>query len=165
MAVTAAGSNISTTGVNGFMGLINGTSTQQSKISEVYMGGEAASSSTVASMVLGRATTLASTATAGAATSILTDITASAPATGPTAFTQWVTTTAPVVTSGASILNLSFNAYGGIVRWVSSPDQQITLLGTSAYTVGTQGAGGEIILTQVAGTAAQMSGHFLYEVL
>jgi hypothetical protein len=165
MSVTALGSGISTTGVNGFFGLVGGAAAQRCQISEVYMGGEAPSSSTVASMVLGRATTLASTATAGTATTIATDIQATLPASVPTAFTQWVTTAAPVVAAGAPILHLSFNAYGGIVRWVASPDQAITLLGASAYVVGTQGAGGELILTQIAGTAAAMSGHFLYEVV
>lgn len=164
-AVAAAGAAIGTTATNGFMGLINGSSTQQVKFSEIYMGGEAPSASTVAAMTFGRATTLAATATAGAATLMASDITATLPASVPTAFSQWVTTTAPVVTAGATLLRLSYNAYGGIVRWVSSPDQQITSLGTAAYVVGTQGAGGEVILTQTAGTAALMSGHFVFEVL
>ena len=163
MAVTAAGSAISTTGVNGFMGVVNGAATQLSKVSEIYMGGEAPSSSTVASMSFGRATQLATTATAGAATTILTDAMATAPSSTPTGFTQWVTTTGPIVTAASTVLHLSYNAYGGIVRWVSSPDQQITFYGTAAYT--TQATGGQMILTQVAGTAALMSGHILYEVI
>jgi hypothetical protein len=162
MAVTALGSSISTTGVNAFFGLLNGSSVGMLKISEVYMGGEAATSSQVASMALTRATTLAVTATAGLATSILTDAVAVAPASTPTAFTQWLTTTAPIGSANA-LLHLSYNAYGGIVRWVSSPDQNITLYGTAAFS--TQGTGGEVLLTQIAGTASAMSGHILYEIV
>jgi hypothetical protein len=163
MAVSPLGSAVtSATGVNGFMGLLNASSTGLAKISEVYMGGEAASASQVASMALTRATTLANTATAGLATSILTDATATAPASTPLAFTQWVTTAAPVGSANA-LLHLSYNAYGGIVRWVSSPDQNITLFGTAAFT--TQGTGGEVLLTQIAGTASAMSGHILYEIV
>ena len=137
-AVTALGSSISTTGTNAFMALIGGVATGGLKVSEIYMGGEAASSSQVASMAFSRATTLAATLTAGFATIILTDIFASPPATAPSVGTQWTTTTAPVASANA-LLHLSFNAYGGIVRWVASPDQMITAFGTAAYTNGTQG--------------------------
>lgn len=162
MTVASLGGGIALTGVNGFFGLLNGSSVGMLKISEVYIGGEAASTSQVASMALTRATTLANTATAGLATSILTDATAVAPASTPTAFTQWVTTAAPVGSVNA-LLHLSYNAYGGIVRWVSSPDQNITLYGNAAFS--TQGTGGEVLLTQIAGTASAMSGHILYEVV
>ena len=163
-AVTALGSSISTTGTNSFMGLIGGVATGGLKVSEIFIGGEAASASQVASMAFSRATTLAATLTAGLATIILTDIFAAPPTTAPSVGTQWVTTTAPIASANA-LLHLSYNAYGGIVRWVSSPDQNITAFGTAQYVNGTQGVGGELILTQIAGTASTMSGHILFEAL
>jgi len=164
MAVTALGSAISTTGTNAFMALIGGVATGGLKVSEIYIGGEAASSSQVASMAFSRATQLASTLTAGLATIILTDIFAAPPSSPPLVGTQWVTTQAPIASANA-LLHLSYNAYGGIVRWVSSPDQNITAFGNAVYTNGTQAAGGELILTQIAGTASTMSGHILFETL
>ena len=163
-AVTALGSAISTTATNSFMGLIGGVATGGLKVSEIFIGGEAATSSQVASMAFSRATQVATTLTAGLATIILTDIFAAPPTTGPSVGTQWVTTNAPIASANA-LLHLSYNAYGGIVRWVSSPDQNITAFGTGAYSNGTQGVGGELILTQIAGTASTMSGHILFETL
>jgi hypothetical protein len=160
MTITTIGSAAST---GGFMALL-GTALSVAKISEIYMGGEAGTSSQVAGMVLGRVTTLAATPAVGNATTIFTDITAVAPTISSTAgFTA--AATGPIVASGAQILHLSYNAYGGIVRWVSSPDQQITMYGAAAYVVGTQGTGGSLALIQVAGTASTMSGHILYEVM
>ena len=63
-------------------------------------------------------------------------------------------------------LRLSFNAYGGIVRWVSSPDQQITGYGTAVYTA--QGNGGQFSLQQVTSTGgvnALISGHIMFELV
>lgn len=160
----ADGVSIGTAGTNGFMGVTPNTALQRINVSEIYIGGEAASASTVAPMAFGRATTLAATATAGSANTILTDISGAASGTNPLGFTNG-STTSPIVTAAARILRLSYNAYGGIVRWVASPDQMVSAIGVAAYVAGTQGAGGQLILTQVSGTAATMSGHILYEVV
>jgi hypothetical protein len=59
------------------------------------------------------------------------------------------------------LLNLSFNAYGGIVRWVSSPDQMISVVGNTASL-------GEVSLSAFTGTTATtsiVSGHVLFEVV
>jgi len=160
MTLTTIGSAASS---GGFMALL-GVASSVAKISEIYMGGEATSSSQVASMVFARVTTLAATPAVGNATTIFTDITAVAPTLAATpGFTS--AGTGPTSASGSQILHLSYNAYGGIVRWVSSPDQQITMYGAGAYTVGTQGTGGSMNLIQVGGTASTMSGHILYEVM
>jgi hypothetical protein len=53
------------------------------------------------------------------------------------------------------LLNLSFNAFGGVVRWVNGPDEIISYLGNTAsfgelslnaYTGGTVGAMGTNIV-------------------
>ena len=102
-------------------------------------------------------------------TGVLTDIMGAAQATNvaPLTVTAWTTTGATMASTGV-LLRLSFNAYGGIVRWVSSPDQQITMTGNSAFTTGTQGTGGYMLLQQVNTTGfvnAQMSGHVLMEMM
>lgn len=136
-----------------------GTSTQQLKISEVYIGGEASSTSSPAIMVLARDSTVA--ATIGTNTAIrnaLTDATATAAAT--TAVVQNTWTTNPQRSATLHLLHLSFNGYGGIVRWVASPDQAFTVVGNTASL-------GEVSLSAYTGTTAStpMSGHVLYELV
>ena len=162
MAVTALGTAPATAGL---YYLVGGASAFQTKVSEVYLGGEAASASTVAAMAFGRVSTAANTVT-GPIASVLTDIMSSGSlaTTFPIGYTTW-TTTGPSMAVTGVLLRLSYNAYGGIVRWVSSPDQQITMTGTAAFTSPTQGVGGQLMLQQTAGTAALMSGHVLFEVM
>ena len=162
MAVTALGTAPATAGL---YYLVGGSAAFQTKVSEVYLGGEAASASTVAAMAFGRVSTAAS-AVSGPIASVLTDIMSSGSlaSTFPIGYTTW-TTAGPAMAVTGVLLRLSYNAYGGIVRWVSSPDQQITMTGTAAFATGTQGAGGQLMLQQTAGTAALMSGHVLFEVM
>lgn len=162
MAVTALGTAPATAGL---YYLVGGASAFQTKVSEVYMGGEAASASTVAAMAFGRVSTAAGTVS-GPIASVLTDIMSpgSLASTFPIGYTTW-TGTGPSMAVTGVLLRLSYNAYGGIVRWVSSPDQQITMTGTAAFATGTQGVGGQLMLQQTAGTAALMSGHVLFEVM
>lgn len=135
---------------------LQGLSTGQVKISEIYMGGEAQTSSNVAIMVLGRDSTVAATAITGV-TAVLTDGTATAPGTLPGIGNS--ATTAPQ-RSANHLLHLSFNTYGGIVRWVASPDQTISVYGTGTTT-------GEVSLSPFTGTqtGSALSGHVLYEVV
>ena len=136
-----------------------GTSTQQLKISEIYLGGEASSTSSPAIMVLARDSTVGATiGTNTAVRNALTDGTATAAAT--VALVQNTWTTNPQRSATLHLLHLSFNAYGGIVRWVSSPDQSFTVVGNSASL-------GEVSLSAYTGStsAVPMSGHVLYELV
>lgn len=127
------------------------------KISEVYIGGEAASASTPATIVVARDSTNGSTPSGTGVRTALTDAMGLAPATAPTGFTQ--ATTNPQRSATAHLLHLSFNAYGGIVRWVASPDQAITAATATAPS-------SEISISAItAATAPVTSGHFLYEVV
>lgn len=166
-AQTALGSAVATTA--SAVGLRGGSASLLAKISEIYMGGEAASSSTPASMAFGRISNLNSGTDSTTAAGVLTDIMGSAQATNvaPLTVTAW-TTSGPTLAATGVLLRLSFNAYGGIVRWVSSPDQQITMTGNSVFTSGTQGTGGYMMLQQVTSTGgvnALMSGHVLLEMM
>ena len=132
-------------------------STQRVNISEVYIGGEATSTSSVAIMKLARDSTVSATPTSGNPT--LTD----GSATAPSAVASYgnISTTKPQRNGSSALLNLSFNAYGGIVRWVSSPDQMISVVGNTASL-------GEVSLSAFTGTTATtsiVSGHVLFEVV
>lgn len=127
------------------------------KVSEVYIGGEAASASTPATIVVARDSINGITPSANGVRTTLTDALGSAPANLPTGFTQ--ATTNPQRSASAHLLHLSFNAYGGIVRWVASPDQSITMATATA-------PNSEISISAItAATAPVTSGHFLYEVV
>lgn len=127
------------------------------KISEVYIGGEAASASTPATIVVARNSTNGATPSGTGVRTALTDAMGLAPTTAPLGYTQ--ATTNPQRSATAHLLHLSFNAYGGIVRWVASPDQSIT--GATATA-----PNNEISISAItAATAPVTSGHFLYEVI
>jgi hypothetical protein len=146
------------TSANGYAAVRAAAATMQIKVSEVYLGGEAASTSAPSIIILDRSSAISVGAlsfTAGSTT--LTDATGTAPATAPAAGST-AATTQPTRSSATQVLHLSFNAYGGIVRWVASPDQAITIYGT--------GVGGELNLSAFTGsTTATNSGHILYEVV
>jgi hypothetical protein len=151
------------------VGIRGGSASFMAKISEIYMGGEAASSSTVASMAFGRVSSVNAGADSTTAAGVLTDIMSSAQPTNvaPLTVTVW-TTSGPIMAATGVLLRLPFNAYGGIVRWVSSPDQNITMTGNAVFGTGTQGVGGYMLLQNVSVTnaaTAQISGHVLLEMM
>jgi len=135
--------------------LQGGTGTQQLKVNEVYMGGEAASSSSPSVMVFSRDSTVGTGTTSGVYTTLL-DATATAP--GTTArLTNTNGTTKPQRSSTGHLLHLSFNAYGGIVRWVARPGEELTIVGNTASL-------GECSLSAYSGgTPGQMSSHVIFE--
>jgi len=67
--------------------------------------------------------------------------------------------TGPVRTSvgTASRLNLSFNSFGGIVRWVAAPGEEWGILGTVASVSGSN-------LSSPTGSAGAMGSHIIYEI-
>lgn len=137
--------------------LQGGNSTMRLNIHEIYMGGEASSTSSPTIMVLARDSTVGATVTAGTTRNALTDASSTAP--GTTAVTGHIATTDPQRSSTLHLLDLSFNAYGGIVRWVASPDEVISVVGNTASL-------GEVSLSAfTGGTTGAMSGHVLYEVV
>ena len=68
-------------------------------------------------------------------------------------------TNKPQRSSSLHLLNLSFNAFGGIVRWVAAPGEEIYIVGNtasvgeaslSAFTGGTPGALGAHVIYETA---------------
>src|SRR3990167_10163059 len=116
---------------NGYMGLMGGSTTQVLKVLEIYMGGQATSSSP-SLMIFSRDSTVQATPTAlttGQSNAALDPATA-ALAAAQVAFTA--STTKPQRSATLGLLNLSYNAFGGIVRWVAAPGAEIGVLGNAA---------------------------------
>lgn len=142
---------------NGAKFLQGGSATQRINIIEVYMGGQAASTSSPMYMVLARDSTVGVTSiTLGtngkdAPLDVQTAALAAPPVSGCSA------TTMPQRAATLYLLNLTFNAFGGIVRWVAAPGEEPNLYGASANI-------GEVSLSAFTGTTAALLGsHIIYE--
>lgn len=130
-----------------------GVSTQRNELREVQLGGQATSSAPTF-MVLGRTSTVGATLTAGRLAPI--DPSSVLIANPPVSYGTSTTKPQRSATLGM-LLNLSFNAYGGVVRWVNGPDEIISSLGASAslgelslnaFTGGTPGLLGSNIIIE-----------------
>lgn len=139
----------------GFMAIQGGSSTQFINILEVYMGGLAAASAP-AQMVLARDTTVMAGATANAVKQSALHPSTAALAAPP--LTQDVgSTTLPQRSSTNHLLALAFNAFGGLVRWVFAPGEEVGIIGNTQPL-------GEISLSSLStGTPGLMSSHFIFE--
>jgi hypothetical protein len=139
--------------------LQGGSSTQRCNILEIYLGGQM-SASAIAIMLLARDSTVAATNTYGtgqmdAALDPATAALAAPPLTGNT------NSTAPQRSSTLHLHNLTFNAFGGIVKWnPGTPDQAPSTLGNTASL-------GEVSVSAFTGTTAStvIGGHMVYEPL
>lgn len=139
-----------------YMALQGGSSTQLIDIVEVYMGGQA-SSSTPCIMTLARDSTVGATLTAlsGAANDAALHPSTAALAAPPGSFVA--STTKPQRSASLKLLSPSFNAFGGIIRWVAAPGEEVTLLGNTASL-------GEISLSAyTGGTPGSLGSHIVYE--
>ena len=134
-----------------------GSSTQSTNILEIYQGGQAGASSPTF-MILARDSTVAVTNSNGAGQ---TDAAMTAPTAALAApvLTGNTNTTKPQRSSTLHLLNLSFNAFGGIVRWVAAPGEEISIVGNTASL-------GEVSLSAfTGGTPGLMGAHMIYETL
>lgn len=142
---------------SGYMGLMGGSATQKLSIQEVYMGGQAGANAPCI-MMLGRDSTVNITPTALAAgqyDAALDPFTA-ALAAPPVAFVASTTKPKRSTTLGG-LLNLSYNAFGGIVRWIAAPGEDIGVYGNTASL-------GEISLSAFTGGTPGLTGsHIIYE--
>jgi hypothetical protein len=154
---TAAVADTTTfTGTQLPLGLQGGNGTMRLNVSEIFMGGEATAASAVQIMTFARNSTAVATPTAGTSKSTLLDGSGTAPATTGVVYNTY--TTGPQRSTSAHILNLSFNAYGGIVRWVARPGEEPSIVGNTASL-------GDASLSANTGTvAAPISLHVLFEV-
>ncbi len=137
-----------------------GGATQRTNIMEIYLGGQAGASSPTF-MVLGRDSQVA-TGSLTSDTNLLDqalDPHTAALAAPAVTFNKAATNKPRRSSSLGGLLNLSFNAFGGIVRWVAAPGEEIGLYGASASL-------GEISLSAfTGGTAGLLGAHMVYETL
>lgn len=139
---------------NGYMAMLGGSTTQRTNLLEVFMGGQAGASSP-SIMLVARDSTVSTGALSGARLTALDPATAALAAPPTCGITA--ATTQPQRSSTLSLLNLSFNAFGGIVRWVAAPGEEVGLLGNTA-------SFGEVSLTAfTGGTPGLMGAHFVVE--
>jgi hypothetical protein len=154
-AAIADAANLSNTN---YMGLIQGGSaTQKIALTEVFMGGQSASTSQPQIGVLGRDSTVGGTVVAGGTIDQAMDAATAALAAPPVTGNSATTLPQRSATLGR-LLVLAFNAYGGMVRWLARDrDEEITLLGNTASL-------GELSLSFFTGTTAgAVGGHMIYE--
>lgn len=139
---------------NLWLGTIFGASaTQRTVISEIYLGGQSTASA-VAIPLFARDSTVPVTLAAGTMFDVPLD-----PATAALAAPALVGNTAgtpPQRSATGHLLNLSFNAFGGIVRWVAAQGAEIGIVGTAVSL-------GSVSLSQFTGGAGIMGGHIIYE--
>lgn len=141
------------------LALQGASSTQKTNISEVFIGGQATASAPTL-MVLGRDSQIATgSLTADATLNDAALAAATAALAAPVVAFNKAATNKPQrsVTLGC-LINLSFNAFGGIVRWVA-PDVNsfISMVGNTASL-------GEVSLSAFSGGTAGLLGcHLVYE--
>jgi hypothetical protein len=140
----------------GYMGLMGGSTTQRININDVYMGGQATSSAP-SLMILARDSTVQATPTAlstGNSNAALDPATA-ALAAAQIAFVA--STTKPQRSATLAGLNMSYNAFGGIVRLQLPPGAEFRILGNTASL-------GEVSLSAFTGGTPGLTGaHIIYE--
>lgn len=128
--------------------MVGGSATQRNVISELYLGGQAgASAPTIMVFGFNSLAGITHTNSASAREAPLDAATAALAAPADVGDTT-VTDPQRSATLG-HVLNLSFNAFGGIVRWLAAPGEEISMVGLaldtgsvsfSAFTGGTPGA-------------------------
>ena len=137
--------------------LQGGSATQRNHVREIYMGGQAGAS-TPTLMILARDSTVAATNSNGAGQTDAALDAATAALAAP-ALTGNTNTTKPQRSSTLHLFNWSFNAFGGIVRWVPAPGDEVTVVGNTASL-------GEVSLSAfTGGTPGALGVHMVYEAL
>jgi|SRR5579872_1575825 len=137
--------------------LQGGSSTQRTNILEIYLGGQAGSSSPTF-MILSRDSTVATGTNSNGTGQTDAALDGATAALGAPALTgNSNATTKPQRSSSLHLLNLSFNAFGGIVRWVAAPGEEISVIGNTASL-------GEVSLSAfTGGTPGALGAHMIYE--
>lgn len=139
--------------------LQGGSTTQKTAIIEVYIGGQTGSSS-IQIMCLARDSQVAtgSLTKDTALNDSALDVATAALAAAASVFNK-AATNKPQRDTALTLLNLSFNAFGGIVRWVAAPGEEIYQYGSTAV------SSGETSLSAYTGSTASgvIGAHMIFE--
>jgi hypothetical protein len=139
--------------------LRGGTSTQRNGIWEIYIAGQAASTSSPTYMVLGVSSTVGTGANSmGAGQNDAPLDVLSAPDSNPALTGNTNATIDPQRSSTLKLLNLSLNAYGGITKWQTHDALgRVLIYGNAATT-------GEVTLSAfTGGTPGALGSYMIYE--
>lgn len=124
------------------------------RITECLVSGEAVSAA-VNILLLARDTTVFITPTALATGQTVAGLNPSSPT--KSSLTCVNATTTPQRSATAHLLTLSFNAFGGIIRWAAAPGEEL-------YYTGATQPNGELSLSGFTGSGTgQMSSHIVFE--
>lgn len=141
-----------------YCALQGGSATQRTRILELFLGGQAGASA-VNPMILARDSTVGVTLTALGAGNNDAPLDPAVAALAAPVVPFVASITKPQRAATLGLLNLSFNAFGGIVRWVAAPDEEIWVLGNAANA-------GEVSLSAyTGGSPGLMGSHIIYETL
>lgn len=140
-----------------YQAMTGGAATQQILVYEIYIGGQA-SASAINGMCFTRNATVATTPTALTTTTNSDGYMPSNASALAASALVWVAASTGGIRStatGQSRLNLSLNAFGGIVRWVAAPGEEWGIMGT--------GANVESTLIAQTGSPGLQGSHIVYE--
>lgn len=144
-----------------FLALVGGAASAIIQVMEIYMAGQAAAAG-VNAMTFARSSTLGITPTALAVPNTDGYMNANSQV-QTTLNTAYVAAgTGPNRSPAATVarLNLSFNPFGGIIRWVAQPGEEWTSVGNA-----TTSNSESVLSAQNVGTAGAMGAHIIYEIL
>jgi len=140
----------------GYCALVGAASTQITNIGEIFMGGQAGASSP-SIMIFARDSTIGATPTALAAPNTIVPMHGATAALAAPVVGMVAASTGPLRHATNKVLNVSFNAFGGIIRWVPSPGYEPVMVGNTA-------ALGEMSLSAyTGGTPGLLGSHILFE--
>ena len=135
-----------------YQGLQGGVAGQRINVLELYLGGQA-NASAPNIMLFARHSIIGATLSGGR--NVPLDPSTAALTNPPVTYTT--ATTKPNRSPTLSLLNLSFNAFGGIVRWVAAPGEEIGWLGLAI------GTGDGSVSAFTGSTAGLLGSHLVYE--
>lgn len=138
--------------------MVGGSATQRNVISEIYLGGQAGASAPTI-MVFGFNSTAGVTHTNSAAAREAPLDSATAALAAPADVGDTVTTDPQRSATLGHVLNLSFNAFGGIVRWLAAPGEEIVMTGLALD------LGSVSLSAFTGGTPGALGSHFIFETL
>lgn len=136
--------------------ILGGSTTQVTNIIEFYMGGMSAASATTFTLLAFDSQIATGSLTKDAS---LTDgpmhAATAALAAPPTVFNK-AATNKPQRSASLHLMNLSFNAFGGVVRWVAAPGEEVTIVGNAASL-------GQVSLSAFTGGSGIVGSHVIFE--
>ena len=135
--------------------LLGGSTTQRTNISEIFLGGQAGASAPTI-MAFGFNSTAGATVSLGIAEDAPLSAATAALADPVDVGTSAATDPQRSATLG-HVLNLSFNAFGGIVRWLAAPGEEVGMVGQAANT------GSMSLSAFTGGTPGLLGSHIIYE--